>query len=528
MVIKSRDGAIYAHLSARRPQNLKIVTAKVGLMKQWITGGILAATVGIGIAAAQSTRPLREVAPDQKTTIVHLFEWRWNDVAQECERYLGPAGFKAVQVSPPQEHIVAAEAGYPWWQRYQPVSYQLESRSGDRQEFADMVSRCRQAGVDIYVDAVINHMAGYLDGIGSGGARFTKYDYPGLYDVADFNRCRQPVKDYQNADEVTQCELVGLADLNTSSPKVQTQLVNYLTLLTQLGVTGFRIDAAKHIRAAELGEILQQLRGRVGNDIFVYQEVIDPGNEAIKKQDYYTHGAVVDFEYGRKVGEAFLGIDSKTLADLEGLEDSKHLAPSKQAVIFIDNHDKQRGHGGGGNYLTHKDAQLYTLANIFMLAFPYGQARVMSSYAFTDSEQGPPSLVEGQTMPVYTLEGDRCFAEWVCEHRWTPISGMVAFRNYAAANNTVTDWWSNGSNQLAFGRGDRAYVAINREPTPLTQTFITQLPPGAYCDAITGGLAATADTCLGKTITVNAQGRFTATVASMEAIALHRAARLPK
>src|SRR4051812_19782037 len=37
---------------------------------------------------------------------VHLFEWSWNDVAAECESVLGPSGFHAVQVSPPQEHIV--------------------------------------------------------------------------------------------------------------------------------------------------------------------------------------------------------------------------------------------------------------------------------------------------------------------------------------------------------------------------------------------------------------------------------------
>lgn len=35
-----------------------------------------------------------------KTTIVHLFEWRWEDIAQECERFLGPRGFGGVQVQP--------------------------------------------------------------------------------------------------------------------------------------------------------------------------------------------------------------------------------------------------------------------------------------------------------------------------------------------------------------------------------------------------------------------------------------------
>lgn len=34
-----------------------------------------------------------------KQVIVHLFEWKWSDIANECERYLGKKGFCGVQVS---------------------------------------------------------------------------------------------------------------------------------------------------------------------------------------------------------------------------------------------------------------------------------------------------------------------------------------------------------------------------------------------------------------------------------------------
>lgn len=59
------------------------------------------------------------------------------------------------QVSPPQEDIL----GKQWWTRYQPVSYKIFSRSGDRAMFQEMVKTCREAGVDIVVDGVLNHMA---------------------------------------------------------------------------------------------------------------------------------------------------------------------------------------------------------------------------------------------------------------------------------------------------------------------------------------------------------------------------------
>lgn len=50
-----------------------------------------------------------------RDVIVHLFEWKWKDVAKECERYLGPKGFGAIQVSPPNEHNVINEPFRPWW-----------------------------------------------------------------------------------------------------------------------------------------------------------------------------------------------------------------------------------------------------------------------------------------------------------------------------------------------------------------------------------------------------------------------------
>ena len=93
------------------------------------------------------------------TVMIHLFEWKWTDIASECERFLAPKGYAAVQISPPSEHALISNPYRPWWQRYQPVSYKLISRSGNEQQFRDMVNRCNAVGVRIYVDAVINHMA---------------------------------------------------------------------------------------------------------------------------------------------------------------------------------------------------------------------------------------------------------------------------------------------------------------------------------------------------------------------------------
>jgi alpha-amylase len=52
--------------------------------------------------------------PTTQTVILHLFEWKWNDIAEECERFLGPNGFLGVQISPPNEHALIDQPFRPW------------------------------------------------------------------------------------------------------------------------------------------------------------------------------------------------------------------------------------------------------------------------------------------------------------------------------------------------------------------------------------------------------------------------------
>ncbi|CAF1547390.1 unnamed protein product, partial [Didymodactylos carnosus] len=146
----------------------------------------------------------------QRHVAVHLFEWKWNDIAAECERFLGPKGYSGVQVSPPNEHAILDYANRPWYERYQPVSYKLISRSGTEEEFIDMVNRCNAVGVRIYVDAVINHMA--AGGIvGSGGSSYSTSEksYPAVpYSSWDFsdNMCNTASGGIENYDDIYQVD----------------------------------------------------------------------------------------------------------------------------------------------------------------------------------------------------------------------------------------------------------------------------------------------------------------------------------
>jgi alpha-amylase len=293
---------------------------------------------------------------------VHLFEWKWTDIAAECENVLGPSGYVAVQVSPPQEHSI--QTSNTWSERYQPVSYSIaRSRSGTGDEFISMVQRCRAAGVGIYVDAVINHMTNFPSpGVGSNGTSYSKYQYPGLYGPSDFHTpCA--LTTYQSAAIVQDCELLGLPDLNTGSASVRQKIAGYLIALARLGVAGFRIDAAKHIQPAELDSIVALTNRTLASEgrplPYYFGEVIDYGGEAVTKRDYYGLGYgsggssdITEFKF-RFTANKFLGVNGEHISQLNpnGAQGSQFsesawgLMPSDKAVVFLENHVTQRSDG---------------------------------------------------------------------------------------------------------------------------------------------------------------------------------------
>lgn len=487
---------------------------------------------------AQTYRPTgHAVAGD---VFVHLFEWKWTDIARECETVLGPAGFKAVQVSPPQEHSLEPP-NYPWSQRYQPVSYSIDrSRSGTRAQFIDMVNRCRAVGVGIYVDAIINHMTNHPSpGVGSNGTAYTKYNYPGLYTQADFHTpCA--LNNYQSAANVQDCELFSLPDLNTALPSVRQKIADYLIMLARLGVAGFRIDAAKHIQQVDLDEIIEivnQTLAAEGRVLpYVFLEIASGAGEALTARDYFGVGFgsnsgsdITEFIFVG-VGDKFRNLGAQRIWQLNPAgtpgnrfsEAAWGLMPADKATVFLQNHDTQ--HQGG---ISYRDGAVFRLANVWMLAQPYGYPSILSSYAFdypVGNAMGPPSIA-GETKDVTcaaSLEA-ATVGTWVCEHRDPYIARMVAFRR-ATAGTTIENWWDNGASAIAFSRGEKGFVAINNETSPVLITTTTGLPAGTYCDVLTGGRPA--DACVGRAVTVDSSGRVSISLASLTAIAVHAGTRL--
>ncbi|CAE6489939.1 unnamed protein product [Rhizoctonia solani] len=250
----------------------------------------LAAAATAVVAAPTS---LHSRAPSgSKTVIIQMFEWSWDSIAAECTNFIGPAGYGFVQVSPPSEHIT----GDVWWTDYQPVSYILISKRGNRSQF-------QNAGVGVIADTIFNHMSN----VESGTGLLTQ----------DFHHCglnsNDDIKYYTSRAEIQTCELDNLAVLATETEYVRDRLAAYANDLLSLGVVGLRLEAAKHIATADIANIL----GRLNSKPYITQEVIFGSGEPVQPSEYTANGDVQEFRYTTALRDAF---QSGGISSLNGLE----------------------------------------------------------------------------------------------------------------------------------------------------------------------------------------------------------------
>jgi alpha-amylase len=524
------DAASTHHILRGRPRRLRAILAICGL----VVAGVVPLAIVTSANAAPRSAPAAaspQAATPQRDVAANLFEWNWPSVANECTTVLGPAGYGAVQVAPPQDSLRRTETGngsavlHPWWEVYQPVDYNLTSRMGNEAQFKAMVATCRKAGVKVIVDAVINHMTGQGH-VSYGGVDYTKYNYTGLYAPANFHNypadCPVPpatgsadregsIQDFNDYTQVFKCELVGLSDLRTETAYVRNQLAGYLNKLLSYGVSGFRVDAGKHIGQTDLTAIFARLHHTLdGTRPYIALEVGAGSPGRISPAAFTRVGNVLGFDYAQQIHDAFKSYNSPpndgNIGDLKIFGQDSGLLPSNKELVFVENHDTERN----GATLNYKDTN-NTIATEFMLAWPQGRPEVYASFAWNTPDDSPPADANGFVTDTNCDNGT-----WVCVDRYTGVKNLVGFHNYVA-DAPVDNWYDDGVNLIAFSRGHRGWISINNEATAQTHTVNTGLPSGTYCDIIHGNVSN--GTCSGPTVTVDAHGRATVTVPAKDAVA---------
>lgn len=160
-----------------------------------------------------------------------------------------------------------------------------------------MVERCNAAGVNVYVDLVINHMTGHSrEGEGNAGSVYngTFQDYPGVPYVAEhFNQPFCLIESFNDPEQLRKCAYLELNDLNGEHEHVQEMIAQLANKLLDFGVKGFFIDGAMFMWP----EALHTIQAKWKNEPFVYLDVGSVDSIAMRSE-YYGLGRVTLYDYG--------------------------------------------------------------------------------------------------------------------------------------------------------------------------------------------------------------------------------------
>lgn len=199
---------------------------------------------------------------------------------------------------------------------------------GSRDQLRNAIYTCRQHGVRVFADAVINHMSGggndanpkhrnpnagcapwglknsslwlhngnvgpspmytqsYVYSEGEYTQKPPSQEFPAAHlGPTDFH-CERPVNAWNDPLQLNGGWLSGLVDINTEKENVQERIADYLTDLLSIGFSGFRVgtcrpcplslslpvgcslaDAAKHIQPDDLVAIFSKLRRNMGGKL---------------------------------------------------------------------------------------------------------------------------------------------------------------------------------------------------------------------------------------------------------------------
>lgn len=302
----------------------------------------------------------------QEGVILHCFSWSIDNIISYLPQ-IAEAGFSSIQTSPLQPQLDYYQNGNwkdQWWKLYQPMGFTVADDNqnvlGSKDDLKRLCEEADKYGINVIVDAVLNHLGG---GNSEQLNSNVKNYEPEIYNqnlihtgvgFVDDSSAYKVIKGYQG----------GFPDIQTENQIVQDAALDMLKEYVDLGVDGFRFDAAKHIETPSDTEELRSdywdyvldntslyAEEKYNKDIYYYGEILNtPGNS--RSFSWYT--------------DLFSITDNRTGNNIRGAVNSKNVSQaasdvyltgedSDKLVLWAESHDTYSNDSHESTYVSMKD-----------------------------------------------------------------------------------------------------------------------------------------------------------------------------
>jgi len=269
----------------------------------------------------------------------------------------------------------------PSYHKYDVTDYYAVDPSfGTMEDLQDLIDLCHERNVKLILDLPINH-TGYLNGWfskfvsahRSGNTRDEYYNFYSFYTKGVGTAPSGGYSQISGTDDYYECNFSGeMPELNFDSSRVREAVVDVAKYYLDMGVDGFRFDAAKYIYLGDNGRsaafwdwYLGQLR-LIKPDIYTVAEVWD--GDGIT-DIYYSSTECFDFSLSQSSGliaeTAKAGqVDRFTAYTDSYMDRIQSIRGGAMPVYFVTNHDMDRAAG----FLTVASGQMKMAANLYLLS----------------------------------------------------------------------------------------------------------------------------------------------------------------
>jgi len=333
----------------------------------------------------------------QNGTLLQYFHWYYpqdGSLWKKCKREaasLAKMGITALWLPPAfKANAGGMSVGYDVYDLYDIGEFDqknsVRTKYGTKQEYLDAIATAKSKGLQVYVDIVVNHLAG-ADEAEKVLARkvdpenrnafisdpyeieaFTKFTHPGrrgkyssfvwdhhCFTGVDFdNQTKETgifsiVNEYGEGwedvvdNEKGNYDYLMYTDIEFRNPAVREELKRWADwYYNETKFDGVRLDAVKHISPAFYNEWLDHLRGSTQQEIFAVGEYWAPGNLPLMlKYIEATEGRMSLFDAALHHNLHVASRSGKDY-DLTKIFDNTLLSARPDlAVTVVDNHDTQ-------------------------------------------------------------------------------------------------------------------------------------------------------------------------------------------
>lgn len=269
----------------------------------------------------------------------------------------------------------------PSYHKYNVTNYyEVDPKFGTEDDLKELVNLCHERNVKLILDLPINHtstnnamFASFSQAHRTGDTESKYYDYYSYYVEGETAPSGRSFNQLAGTDIRYECNFEGgMPELNFDNQAVREEMLDVAKYYLNLGLDGFRFDAAKYIYYGEDAKSAEFWKWYVGelkkvkSDVYTVAEVW--ASDAIT-QVYAPATNCFNFTTSQSTGQiasvAKGGDVNKYTSYVEGYVNKvKSVNDDGMIIPFIANHDNDRAAG----FLTVSSGQMYMGANLLLLS----------------------------------------------------------------------------------------------------------------------------------------------------------------